>query len=69
MEAILPWILSVLGISRKYLLGEKNRWGWLVGLVTQLLWLVYIKETQAWGFLLLSAVGIYLNIHNFIKWS
>jgi putative Mn2+ efflux pump MntP len=51
------------------MLGEKNRWGWLVGLVTQLLWLVYIKETQAWGFLLLSAVGIYLNISNFRKWS
>jgi hypothetical protein len=65
----MPWVLSCLGIGRKWLLGEKNRWGWALGIFTQLLWLVWMWKATTWGFLPLFIVGMVMNVRNFIKWS
>lgn len=38
----LPYVLSALTIWSMFLAGEKKRGAWLVGLINQLLWLVWI---------------------------
>ena len=66
---VMPWILSFMGIGRKWLLGEKNRWGWVLGIATQLLWLVWMGKAETWGFLPLFIVGMVMNVRNFRKWT
>ena len=65
----LPYILSVLTILMMYLVGEKKRSGWLIGLASQAIWLYWIIADQKWGFLILSFYLTYIYYVNYRKWS
>lgn len=45
----LPWLLSAITIWMNVLAGSKHNSAWLVGLINQALWLVWIVATQTWG--------------------
>ncbi len=47
----LPWLLSAITIWMTLLAGNKHPKAWLIGLGNQLLWLVWIVSTSAWGLL------------------
>ncbi len=46
-----PYVLSAITIYMFLLAGNKKRSAWLVGLVNQFLWLVWILSMQTWGLL------------------
>jgi hypothetical protein len=61
--------LSVVGMLGFYLVGEKRRSGWLVGIVSQFLWLAYAVAFRQWGFVLGCFIfgGTYLR--NWLRWK
>lgn len=64
-----PWLLSAVSCLMLWLMGNKSRWGPLVGLACQVLWLVYTLGTKQYGFL--PGVAAYTMIHtrNLWRWT
>ncbi len=64
-----PWLLSILTLTMMWLVGNKNKYAWYVGLGNQVLWLTWIIAVQSWGLLILTLALIVMYIRNLIKWS
>jgi len=71
MDAIrsyLPWLLSVVTIWMTLAAGNKHPSAWLIGLVNQALWLVWICSAQAWGLLPMNFALWIVYARNHLKW-
>lgn len=64
----LPWLLSLITIVMTLLAGNKHPHAWLVGLLAQALWLVWIIAVEAWGLLPMNAVLWVVYARNHLKW-
>ena len=65
----LPWLLSAITIWMTLLAGNIHRSAWLVGLGNQLLWLIWIVATEAWGLLPLNFALWIVYGRNHLKWQ
>jgi len=65
----LSWILAAIGIVGVYISGKKNRWGWALGTLYQLLWIVYAYFTAQYSFIIVCIVYAVIYIKNFFEWS
>lgn len=65
----LPWVLSCVTVWMTLMAGSLHRKAWLVGLVNQGLWLVWICAAGAWGFLPLNIALWIVYGRNHWKWS
>lgn len=67
------WYWSVLlagfGLIGLYLAGRRNYWGWAVGLVDELLWVVYAVRTQQWAFCASAVAYGWVYVRNLRAWS
>lgn len=64
----LPWALSALTIYMTLLAGNRHPRAWLVGLVGQALWLVWILASKSWGLLPMNAALWLVYARNHLKW-
>lgn len=66
---IMSWALSATSGLMLWLMGNKSKWGPVVGLTNQVLWVVYTVITKQWG--LLPGVVLYAAIHarNLYRWK
>lgn len=64
----LPWVLSVITIWMTFLAGNKSQMAWSVGLVNQVLWLVWIVSDEAWGMIPMNVVLFVIYGRNYLKW-
>ncbi len=69
MELALQAVLSVIGISGVWLTGDKNRLGWLLGILYQVLWIVYALFTGQYLFILVCLVYIWVYVSAHRKWG
>lgn len=67
--SILPWFLSCLTIWMTLLAGNHHPRAWLLGLLNQALWLVWILATHTWGLLPLNGVLWVVYVRNHRKWA
>jgi len=69
MIMILSWVLSVTSAIMLWLMGSKSKWGPRLGLMNQVLWLVYAILLRQWG--LIPGVLLYTIVHlrNLVKWQ
>jgi len=65
----LPYFLSALTIYSMLLAGNKKRGAWAVGLLNQLLWLLWIVLSAAWGLLPMNIALWIVYSRNYLKWS
>jgi hypothetical protein len=45
-------VLAGVGLAGLYLAGRRSHWGWALGLVDEMLWIVYGASTGQWAFCL-----------------
>lgn len=69
IEIYLPWLLSCITIWMTVLAGNKHPQAWLVGLVNQALWLLWICTAGAWGFLPMNLALWMVYGRNHWKWQ
>lgn len=69
MIAALEWIIAALGLASYWMLARRNRFGWVVNAVSQLLWLYVAIATKQWPFVLLSFMYAYLSWRGWRTWS
>lgn len=62
-------LLSGIQITCYLMAGNKNRWGWIVGLTGALPWCVVMIAWGAWGLLPLVVFLQVIYVVNFIKWT
>ena len=65
----LPWLLSAITIYSMLLAGNKRRGAWLVGLVNQALWLIWILLTGSWGLLPMNVALWVVYARNYVRWK
>lgn len=65
----LPWLLSAITIYMTILAGNKHPRAWLIGLVNQILWLIWILGTQSWGFIPMNIALGWVYLRNHLKWN
>ncbi len=68
MRQLLPLCLSGVTIYGMWLAGEKRSLGWLVGLLNQIPWLIFIIVFRAWGLLPLTVALVVTYTRNLIRW-
>lgn len=45
------WTLTVVGVFGLYVVSSGRRWGWLVNIAAQWLWIIYAVVTRQYGFI------------------
>ena len=65
----LPYLLSAITIYSLLLAGNRKKGAWMVGLINQLLWLIWIVLSNAWGLLPMNVALWIVYGRNYIKWS
>lgn len=68
IQEFLPWVLSTITLWMTFVAGNKHPNTWAIGLVNQLLWLIWIISIQKWGLLPMN-IGLWiLYYRNHLKW-
>lgn len=62
-------ILTPLGLLGMYLSGRKLKAGWLLGLFTQVIWVLYAVATKQYPFILASLGYGSIYAKNYLAWS
>lgn len=65
----LSYILSALSLTSLWLMGNKSVWGIWIGLVNQLLWVVYALMLKQYGLLVGVCAYTIIHIRNLEKWT
>ena len=68
-ETILQWVLAFMSIVMIWKMGDKDRLGPIIGLVSQVLWLVYTSLTGQWGLFFSAIVFTYVHARNLYLWA
>lgn len=68
--SLLIWslLLAGVGLTGLWLAGNHSVWGWVVGLVAQVLWVAYAVTTGQWGFLVSAAAYGFVYGRNALRW-
>jgi len=64
----MDWILSAVTVLGMELTMRKLWYGWLVGLLNQGLWGIFIYQKQAWGLIPLSVVLTVQYTRGMVRW-
>lgn len=62
-------IAGITELSAQVVVGRKNRWGWILHLISGGLWTYIAFQTKLYGILIITTPAIFINTWNFIKWS
>lgn len=65
----MSWIFSAIIIISIFLIGKKNRWGWMVANIGALGFIYVYLNSKIYGGIALDVVLLVLNTINFFKWS
>jgi hypothetical protein len=66
----MDYIAALLDLLQLYLLGLKNKYGFVIGAMANVAWVTYMIVTNStYGLLLITVPAFILNIINFYKWK
>jgi hypothetical protein len=65
----MAWILSAMSIAMLWMMGNKSKYGPILGLVNQVAWVWYAVSLEQWGLLPGVAGFTIVHIRNLYKWS
>lgn len=63
------WILALCGITGTFIVGKKNRWGWVVLFFNETLWIIYALSSSQYGFILGSIAYMIVYVKNHRSWK
>ncbi len=66
----MDYIAGILEVIAMYMVGNKNKYGFLVAFTGGVLWVTYVLTNGvAYGLLFVTIPAIFINIRNFVKWG
>jgi len=67
--SIWSWLAGGMSVAVLLLMGNKYWWSPLVGLLTQVVWFIYVFHDRQWGLLLCVIAYTIVHLRNSIKWA
>lgn len=64
----MDYFAGLIEILAKYIVGRKNKWGWLIHIFSGLLWTVIAFRIKVYGLLIITVPAFFINLYNFWKW-
>ncbi len=68
IDLITQVAIFVLGVGAIVLIARKNKWGFVVGLCSQLFWLISAIRSEQWGVFAPSVVYLFTWIYGIYEW-
>ena len=66
----LDYIAGAVELLAIWVIGNKNKYGFVLGMICNILWVVYVLTThKTYGLLSVVIPAFIINIRNFIKWN
>ena len=65
---MVDWIACILELSGAWLVGNKNKYGFLLLIVGSVFWFIAGASSELFGLMLVSIFFALINIRNYIKW-
>lgn len=69
VAAYWSWILTVVSLAGLWTTGNRKRWGWLLSLGSEGLWIAYAILYHQYGFIVMSVIFSVIYIRNWRKWG
>ncbi len=66
---MIDWIAAGLEVTGDWLVGNKQRWGFILRMVSGAVWIVVAVRFSVWGLLLVVIPAFAVNTRNFFKWT
>lgn len=63
------YVLSALSLISLWFMGNKSVWGIIVGLLTQILWIIYALMLEQYGLLIGVVAYTVIHVRNLLKWT
>lgn len=64
----MDWIAALLEIAGAWLVGNKNKWGFVVFMFGNVLWIITGSQKALGGLIFVSIIFFCINVRNFRKW-
>ena len=68
LDQISQVAIAILGIGAIFLIARKNKWGFVIGLLSQPFWLITSYLNKQWGVFLLSVIYIGMWTYGIYEW-
>ena len=65
----MPWLLSVIGCLMIWKVGNFKSYGWIIGIIAQALWFVWILLSEQYGFIPQNVTLAVFYYRNYVKWK
>lgn len=66
----LDWVASGLELTAGWILGNKNRFGFILAILCGICWALYVLMSKStYGLLIVVIPGLVINVRNWIKWG
>lgn len=66
----MDWVAGVLELTGLYIVGNKNRWGFIINICCGLCWISYVLYSRStYGLLIVVVPALCINTRNFIRWT
>lgn len=65
----MDWIAALFELIGKFLVGDKNKWGFISSAVCNFFWIIVSLQTKLWGLTAVVIICFAMNLWNFFKWS
>ena len=66
----MDWIAAILELTGAYVVGNKNKWGFVLFFITSICWIIYVFTTKStYGLLIVVIPCMFMNVRNFLKWQ
>ena len=65
----MDWVAGFVEILAKIVIGQKSKWGWIIGIFSGAMWTIIALQTQLYGLLIITIPAFFINMCNFYKWN
>lgn len=69
MKLDISWIITLIGLTSMWLCGSNIRFGWMVGVLCQVVWFGYGYYTAQYGFVASSVLMGVICLRNWLVWK
>ena len=66
----MDWIAGTLELIALYIIGNKNKYGFLLNLIVGICWITHVCiNKESFGLLIVVVPALFINSRNFLKWK
>jgi hypothetical protein len=65
----IDWLATVCGLTGVYLLGNKNKYGFLIFMMASASWITFGVLTGSWAVVVGSSIFLFMHFRGWLSWS